>query len=181
VGTDGRRLRVGRADLQQWREHFAAKLRERGIEAEATPRKARGQHRRADRHEVRQLKDRGILPKVETDAMREVLRETRAERKPETKSWEERIERRRENVLAAYADRATELDGGTDSDRQLARDIRRFVADMPVSRTRRQDLHAELEAVLAQRRAAEVAKKAQPIPEPTRQPTKIRALDEPER
>jgi type IV secretion system T-DNA border endonuclease VirD2 len=181
VGTDGRRLRVDRADLQQWREHFASKLRERGIEAEATPRKARGQHRRADRHAVRQLKERGILPKVEADAMRDVLRETRAERKPETKPWEERIERRRENVLAAYAAHATELDGGTDADRQLARDIRRFVDDMPVARTRRQELKAELETVLARRRAAEAAKEAPPIPEPTRQTKKIRHLDEPER
>jgi type IV secretory pathway VirD2 relaxase len=181
VGTDGRRLRVDRADLQQWREHFATKLRERGIEAEATPRKARGQHRRADRHEVRQLKERGILPRVETEAMREVVRETRAERKPEAKPWEERIERRRENVLAAYAAHAAELDGGTDADRQLARDIRRFVDDMPVARTRRQDLRAELEAVLAQRRAAEAAREAPPIPEPTRHPTKILRLDEPER
>jgi hypothetical protein len=113
--------------------------------------------------------------------MREVLRETRAERKPETKPWEERIERRRENVLAAYAAHAAELDGGTDADRQLARDIRRFVDDMPVARTRRQDLRAELEAVLAQRRAAEAAREAPPIPEPTRHPTKIRRLDEPER
>ena len=181
VDTDDRRLRVDRADLQQWREHFATKLRERGIEAEATPPKARGQHRRADRHEVLQLKERGILPRVETEAMREVLRETRAERKPETKPWEERIERRWENVLAAYAAHAAELDGGTDADRQLARDIRRFVDDMPVARTRRQDLRAELEAVLAQRRAAEAPKVALRIPEPTRQQTKIRRLDEPER
>jgi hypothetical protein len=112
--------------------------------------------------------------------MREVLRETRAERKPETKPWEERIERRRENVLAAYAAHAAELDGGTEADRQLARDIRRFVDDMPVARTRRQDLRAELEAVLAQRRAAEVPKEAPHIPEPTRH-AKNRRLDEPER
>ncbi len=84
-------------------------------------------------------------------------------------------------MLAAYAAHAAELDGGTDADRQLARDIRRFVDDMPVARTRRQDLRAELEAVLAQRRAAEAAREAPPIPEPTRHPTKIRRLDEPER
>jgi hypothetical protein len=163
-----------------WRKHFATKLRERGIEAEATPRKARGQHRRADRHEVRQLKERGILPRVETEAMREVLRQTRAERKPENKPWEERIECRRENVLAAYSAHAAELDGGTEADRQLARDIRRFVDDMPVARTRRQDLRAELEAVLAQRRAAEAQREAPHIPGPTRHP-KNRRLDEPER
>jgi hypothetical protein len=113
--------------------------------------------------------------------MREVLRETRAERKPETKPWEERIERRLENVLAAYAAHAAELDGGTDADRQRARGIRRFVDDMPVARTRRQDLRAELETMLAQRRAAEAPKETPPILEPTRYSTKNRHLDEPER
>ena len=157
VGYDGRRLRANRADLQAWREHFAEKLRERGIEAEATPRKARGRTRRADRQPVRQMKDRGILPQVELDARREVLRETREQRRPETKPWEDRIDRRRKNVLDAYATHAAELELGSDADRQLARDIRRFVADMPVARTRRQDLQAELMTVLAARQQQERA------------------------
>ena len=181
VGMDGRRLRVNRDDLQHWREHFAARLRERGIAAEATPRHARGQRRRGDRQEIRALKERGILPRVEIDAMREVLRETRSERKPEIRPWEARIARRRANVLAAYAAHAAELDGGTDADRQLARDIRRFVDDMPVARTRRQDLQAELEAVLAQRRTTEMARQSPLIAEPQRQPIRDRHRDEPER
>jgi type IV secretory pathway VirD2 relaxase len=181
VGLDGRRLRADRNDLQHWREHFAEKLRERGIEAEATPRKARGRHRRADRHELRQLKDRGILPKVEAEAMREVLRETRADRKPETKPWEDRIERRQENVLAAYAAHAADLELGSVADRQLARDIRRFTNDMPVASTRRQDLRTELEGVLAQRRAAELSREADPFPEPTLGHRTSRRRDEPER
>ena len=180
VGLDGRRLRVDRGDLQQWREQFAEKLRERGIEAEATPRKARGRGRRADRHEVHQIKERGILPRVEAEAMREVLRETRADRKPETKPWEDRIMRRRENVLDAYAAHAAELDTGSDADRQLARDIRRFVNDMPVARTRREDLRRELDTVLAQQRVAGT-RQSPTIPEPTRQNADFRAKDEPEK
>ena len=38
----GRRLNPRKADLQRWRETFAAKLRERGIDAEATRQKTRG-------------------------------------------------------------------------------------------------------------------------------------------
>ena len=42
VGHNGRRLIAGPADLQRWRETFARELRRLGVEAEATPRKARG-------------------------------------------------------------------------------------------------------------------------------------------
>jgi hypothetical protein len=42
----GKRLNPRKADLRRWREVFAAKLRERGIEAEATRRAIRGQGRR---------------------------------------------------------------------------------------------------------------------------------------
>jgi Relaxase/Mobilisation nuclease domain len=42
VGNDLRRLPRKRADLQRWREVFAEQLRERGIDAAATPRRARG-------------------------------------------------------------------------------------------------------------------------------------------
>jgi len=58
-------------------------------------------------------------------------------------------------VLAAYAAHAAELDKGDDADRQLAGDIRRFVAGMPTARTRRQELQAELASVLAVRHAEE--------------------------
>lgn len=47
VGTDGRRLAPGPADLQHWRERFALELRRLGVEAEATPRVARGPKRHA--------------------------------------------------------------------------------------------------------------------------------------
>lgn len=57
VGADGRRLAPGPADLQRWRERFARELRRLGVEAEATPRVARGRLRHANpptAHEARQ-------------------------------------------------------------------------------------------------------------------------------
>jgi hypothetical protein len=78
--------------------------------------------------------------------MRELLRETRAERKPETQPWEE--------ALSA---------GGKMCWRPMPPMPPNWTAGpMPIARTRRQDLRAELEAVLAQRRAAEAAKRALP-------------------
>ena len=44
----GRRLNPRKTDLHRWRETFAAKLRERGIEAEATRQATRGQSRDYD-------------------------------------------------------------------------------------------------------------------------------------
>jgi hypothetical protein len=41
----GRRLNPRKVDLQRWRETFAEKLRERGVEAEATRQATRGQTR----------------------------------------------------------------------------------------------------------------------------------------
>ena len=40
--TKGKRLNPRKADLQRWREGFAEQLRQRGIDANATPRRTRG-------------------------------------------------------------------------------------------------------------------------------------------
>jgi hypothetical protein len=54
------------------------------------------------------------------------------------------------------------LGQGDDADRQLARDIRRFVADMPVPLTRRQAMAIELRRVLEQRPGRAVPLPVQP-------------------
>lgn len=41
-GFDGKNLNPNKADLQQWRDDFAKELRALGVEAESTPRRARG-------------------------------------------------------------------------------------------------------------------------------------------
>ncbi|WP_082751308.1 relaxase/mobilization nuclease domain-containing protein [Burkholderia sp. MSMB1459WGS] len=45
-GPDGRRLNPRNQDLRDWRETFARRLREYGVDANATPRMARGQTQR---------------------------------------------------------------------------------------------------------------------------------------
>ena len=66
VGNDGKRLAPGPADLQRWRERFAGELRRLGVEAEATPRQARGVVRRSERPAVKQRRivSREQRPKV---------------------------------------------------------------------------------------------------------------------
>jgi type IV secretory pathway VirD2 relaxase len=58
-GKDGRRLNPRKADLRRWREAFAEKLRERGIEAEASPQITRGGSRRTERLWRRKARDEG--------------------------------------------------------------------------------------------------------------------------
>ena len=73
LGHDGKRLNPRKADLQVWRERFAAELRLRGIAAEATPRRTRGRVRKADRGAVLALRKRDVIPYVDRRAREEVL------------------------------------------------------------------------------------------------------------
>jgi Relaxase/Mobilisation nuclease domain len=49
AGRDGKRLNPRKEDLHRWRETFAGKLRDWGIEAEASPQATRGANRRSQR------------------------------------------------------------------------------------------------------------------------------------
>jgi hypothetical protein len=53
VSKEGVRLNPRKADLHCWREHFADKLRDQGIAANATARRARGVVRKAEKQAVR--------------------------------------------------------------------------------------------------------------------------------
>jgi type IV secretory pathway VirD2 relaxase len=57
-GDDGTRLNPKKAHLEAWRQVFALALRDRGVEAEATPRRARGVTRKSERGAVRRLRER---------------------------------------------------------------------------------------------------------------------------
>ena len=58
LGSDGTRLNPRKADLEVWRQRFAQALRDRGVEAEASPRRARGVLRKAERTPVRKMRER---------------------------------------------------------------------------------------------------------------------------
>ena len=63
-------------------------------------------------------------------------------------AWSRRIQARQTAIQRAYLSHAEVLDRGDPAERELARDIRRFVAEMPVSLTRRQAMAVELRQVL---------------------------------
>jgi hypothetical protein len=152
LGHNGRRLNPRKADLQVWRERFAGELRLRGIAAEATPRRARGRVRKADRGAVLALRQRNITPYVDRRAREEVLREAR-EGKIAKRPWEKQIRSRQEAIRRRYLDYASELERtGLTSDHALARQIRQFVQEMPAVETKRHMLKRELSEFAESRR-----------------------------
>jgi hypothetical protein len=143
VGSDGRRLVAGPADLQAWRERFAAELRRLGVAAEATPRHARGLVAKAERTVVREVRLRGLEPRAVREERRKAAGDAAAPLR-EPQGWERAIQQRQASIRAAYLTHAEILDTGDEADRRLAADVRAFVAGMPVPLNRRQALAAEL-------------------------------------
>lgn len=176
VGRDGLRLRPGPDDLQQWRERFARELRRLGVEAEATPRQARGKVQKAARLPMHKAEQRGIEPRVYQAAREEAQQHARAPELPQPRAWSRDIQARQEAIRRAYLGHAEALAQGDAADRQLASDTRRFVADMPVPLTRRHAMAVELRRVLDQ----QTDKQLQPQPAPRlslAEPTQARNQD----
>lgn len=110
----GKRLNPRKTDLHRWRETFAAKLRERGIEAEATRQAARGAMRRHPSLWHIKAGEEGRLMKA-----------------PETTRKGAGTRASRDAALAAWREIAAALGAsGSEADRQLARSIESFTAGM---------------------------------------------------
>ena len=158
---NGRTFNPGKPVLEHYRERFAAALRARGIEAEATPRFARGRTMKSDRQQIRYLRARGLVPRNDQRAISEVYGELqrrrhgpgkgqRGQRLTADRPWETAARTRHESVRAIYSAAAKDLaQSGNTADRQLARQVQQFVRSMPKPLFRR-DLYLQaLEKQLA--------------------------------
>ena len=144
LGYDGKRLNPRKADLATWREQFAGELRLRGVEADATPRRARGKVRKAERGVVRVVRERGEQPRVERLAREEIVREARVG-KSAARPWETKTRERQAAIKEAYRRQAEELKrSASAADRNLAAQVLQFVAGMPEFETKRDRLLKEL-------------------------------------
>ncbi|WP_287496931.1 relaxase/mobilization nuclease domain-containing protein [Pandoraea sp. CB10b_02] len=119
LGIDGSRLNPRKADLQHWRERFAEALRDCGIEANATPRIARGATRRAEKQAVWHM---------EKDGRFEAVRERRGIHGARQDNFSAM-----RKVVYAYGKLARTLVPGNAEDQRLALAITRFVGEMPVA------------------------------------------------
>ena len=141
LGRDGERLKPRKADLQLWRETFAAALRDRGVEAEATPRRARGVVRKAERTPVRKLRERfergeGPMPETLKGALRSAAKVPAIE-----PLWETRLREKQSYIRRALVVEALRLQASREADdRRLGQDLERFVRTLPPVATRREIL-----------------------------------------
>jgi type IV secretory pathway VirD2 relaxase len=137
-GKDGTRLNPRKADLQRWREAFAEKMRDEGIEAEATPRAVRGKVKKAERQVIRHI-ERGQkgreatdtaprvpardprVPRVRAEQVRQAAHELAAEARGEhapAGPWEKAIKERQSAVRLAWLLAAAELEKQADLTRE---------------------------------------------------------------
>jgi hypothetical protein len=107
----GVRLNPRKADLQRWRERFAARLRDQGVEAGATRRQVRLQRDPGRGQKVQQMMARGVQP---SRAQRRVDSATAVTRRAET-------EGRVIGDLSAAARILSE--SASEADKALARDL----------------------------------------------------------
>ncbi|MEH0164818.1 conjugal transfer protein TraS [Paucibacter sp. JuS9] len=110
---DGKRLNPRKADLQRWRETFAQRLREQGVDAEATRQFARGRNRNYDALWRRKAREEGRLRFEQPSARTGVG--AQASRAQAIEAW-----KRLGRALASSADPA---------DLRLASAVARFVQE----------------------------------------------------
>jgi hypothetical protein len=130
----GQRLNPRKADLHRWRETFAERLRERGIDAEATRQASRGEHRNRDE-----------LWRIKARAQGRLMKD-----RPTKKSGEpHRLSR--QAALDAWRQIFVALSNSKSRDDQaLAGQIAAFVKDMPMM-ARTATVQQERQRVLSDR------------------------------
>lgn len=145
LGHNGRKLNPRKADLEQWRQTFAAGLRDRGVEAEATPRRARGVVRKAEVGAVRRMRERfnmgqGAPSKADVGAVRAALDQERQQ------PWLAPTRERQMAVRKYFVAQALALSRSPDAeDQRLAKTLEAFIKTMPPVETRREALAKAIE------------------------------------
>jgi hypothetical protein len=150
-GKDGRRLNPRKADLRRWRETFAEKLRERGIEAEASPQITRGGSRRNERLWRRKARDEG-----------------REHGPREGEQAPVKLTRSRRDAAQAWCEIAKALASSPDTeDRKLAQSIVQYARHLPGVRYKPPEQEAHRELPTMERGTERTRDVARTVPTPT--------------
>ena len=134
ISEQGVRLNIKKATLRHWRSEFARNLRAIGIEANATERAARGQHRKAKKDGIYRAGLRGESTYINTWAGGAAT--VQVGEGPSTEQGKRRLISTRRAVEGCWRSLADLLERGGHMD--LARDVRRFVGGMATPRTDRE-------------------------------------------
>jgi len=135
------RLYIRKATLEHWRIQFAEKLRENGIEANATPRDIRGKTRKPKSMGVYKTEKSGksvVLHSKIDEAKQEILKGGLQE-----KPWDNRIKEKRKNIVGLFVDAVKELRAVGDN--ELADIAEKYARNLPKLETER---HAIIGAIV---------------------------------
>lgn len=131
---DGQRFHPNRDDLFRYRQIFAEKLRDHGIEANATPARARGIEPKGERIAVRKLRDQNIPLRI--DSRRQARLETlKAQGIPDPAR--ERLAQDQALIRSVYSRSIAELETSNDPEgAAIAKSLSAFLAAMPARNPR---------------------------------------------
>lgn len=148
---NGQRIHIRKGDLRIWRAAFAAELRARGIEANATSRAERGKSVKAVRgaewhiqkHYEEALREGkpAKLPKAKAKRFLQYAQELE-EGRTEPKPWELAMTARRRDVLRDLKRHSERL--REEGDNELADQVERFMLDMPALDSERRQIQRAL-------------------------------------
>lgn len=126
---DGRRFHPNRDDLFRWRQRFAEKLRDRGIEANATPARARGIDPMHEPIAAVKMREKGQVPEIDKSRIARAERLRAEGREDPVVAM---LASRQATVRATYSRSIAELSTSPSAvDQHVARSLERFVATMP--------------------------------------------------
>lgn len=140
-GKDGQRLNPRKEELAMWREWMAHELRARGIEAEATPRRARGVVQKAKNQAIKHL-DLRKASRVQRAKVIEAVRQVSEGVDKQELPWESATRIKQVEIRQAWGRLAEQFEQQGADGQRFAEEIRRFVADMPPVRTEREQIRA---------------------------------------
>lgn len=143
VDVDGVRLNPRKAELQRWREVFADKLKDQGIEANATPRTIRGIVQKAERQSILHMDKehrggRRPEPSRVHEARSAAARAEREGRAHVPNPAADRIASARRAILRLVGDVARELSKGGEDAKRVSQQAVQFVKALPALETRHQ-------------------------------------------
>jgi len=143
---DGQRIHIRKGTLRGWREAFAAELRARGIEANATSRAERGRSLKTKSGAEWHIHKRASLGKGDASqaAMARLLDAAREMEngRTESKPWEVAMAAKRRDVVRGLRQDAERL--RQEGDTRLADEVDHFIADMPALDSERRQIQRAL-------------------------------------
>lgn len=149
-GKDGQRLNPRKEDLAMWREWLAHELRARGVEAEATPRRARGVVQKPKNQAIKHL-DLRKASRVQRAKVIEAVRQVSEGVDKKELPWESATRVKQAEIRQAWGRLAEQFEKQGDDGQRFADEIRRFVAEMPPVTTEREQIRATVVEQLKER------------------------------